>query len=340
MRRLGLPTLCLIFCLFWAAPALAAQPMLRLDLPANLDCPRTADLLTALAERFGPESLAEGRAGGGELGLSIVQFPDALELELSEGPGAPPTRRWLPFTEGSCGDMAQTITLLVDAWVRDLRDHRGGVFGALVAEPAEPTVPVASATPAASPAPAAVQPPAPATFGPGALNLWLGGGGSIGGDGSELGPEARLSADLTLYRRFGVALLASALEDTAVQDEALGGGTISTHRQTLSLAGRYSLVGDEATGLRLFVGLALQTFEAHSSDFSNTTANVEVVPGVLLSALWQQHLYKRLSAFAQLAATVGPETDFTITYQDANKVVLAVPAATFDLTAGLALRLF
>ena len=151
---------------------------------------------------------------------------------------------------------------------------------------------------------------------------------------------ARLSADLTLYRRFGVALLASALEDTAVQDEALGGGTISTHRQTLSIAGRYSLVGDEATGLRLFVGFALQTFEAHSSDFSNTTANFEVVPGVLLSALWQQHLYKRLSAFAQLAATVGPETDFTITYQDANKVVLAVPAATFDLTAGLALRLF
>jgi len=327
--RLALTTLALLL------PARAAAlPLLRVSFSAGLSCPAPGAVLEALTARFGASRIALGQPTGTELGLSLAQAPAALELDLVGEPGDPPYHRRLPLDEGSCSELAETIALLVDAWLRDLPWHGAGFLPDV---PAVEPVEAGSALATGQTAEVAVQPPFLRLAG---LELRIGGGASLGSDATGLGAEATLSADLDFSHGLGLALFASLLQNASAADPlaSSGGASISVSRQVFALAPRYAFFGREERGPRLFAGLALEAFEGHANGYSFDTSSTVFNPAGFLAFLWQERIWGRLSAYAQLSAILGPRLAFDVA--GAAQPVLALPFGWFDLSAGLSVRLF
>ena len=321
------------------APASAtAAPVLRVSLPEGLACPSPDELLQSLSRRFGADRVAAGQPSGNELGLSLAQLPDELEIDLVSKPGGAPFRRRLPAREGSCADLAETIGLLVDAWLRDLPWHGVG-FLRDVPETVRPGPPESAARPV--PVTPAVTPP----LSPGrrdALTLRLGGGASLGSDATNFGPEVTLSADVSVLGGLGAAVFATELENASATDRLSSTATasISAHRQVFALAARYAFFAQDANGPRVFAGVALQAFESRSSGYTLDPSNFELVPAGFVAGLWQLRISGNLSAYAQLSATIGPKIDFDVSLGGVPRPVLSLPPAWFDGTLGLALSFF
>ncbi len=318
----------------------AAAPVLRVSLPRGLVCPSPDELLGSLSRRFGADRIALGQPSGNELGLSLAAPPGALDLELVSKPGEPPYRRHLTLEEGSCGDLAETIGLLVDAWLRELPWHGAG-FLRDVPEVVRPGASESAVR--QGPVTSALSPASPPTRRR-SLTLRLGGGASLGSDATNLGPEGTLSADLGLLGGFGAAVFASELENASATERlsSTTTGSISARRQVFTLAARYAFAADEESGLRLFAGAAIEAFEARSSGYSVSTnsPNLQLAPAGFIAGLWQQRIWRRLSGFAQLSATIGPSVDFDVTEGGIQHHALSLPPGRFDLSVGLALRLF
>ncbi len=210
-----------------------------------------------LSLRFGADRVAPGRPSGSELGLALAQLPDALELDLVSKRGVAPYRRQLPAGEGTCAELAETIGLVVDAWLRDLPWHGVGflrdVPEAVRPGPPENVARHSPTTDAASPAEASDAGPAHQDH---AVTLRLGGGAGLGSDATNFGPEATLSADMTLFRGLGGAVFVSALQDASATDRLSSTATarISASRQVLKLAARYAFFAGDANGPRVFCG--------------------------------------------------------------------------------------
>ncbi len=316
--------------------AAGAQPLLRVSFPDGLACPDPAAVLASLTTRFGASRIAPGRASGAELSLSLISLPGALELDLMGEPGDPSLRRRLPLATGSCSDVAETIGLLVDAWLRDLPWHGAGFLPDVPAvEPAGMEMAIVS-RPAE---PLAVTRP---FLEPSGLTLRAGGAASLGSDATGFGPEASLSADLEFSHGLGLTLSIALLENSGTEERLSNGLTagISASRQVFALAPRYAFFRDAGRGPRVLAGLAVEAFEAHASGFSSDGSRAVFNPAGFLGFLWQEQIWTRVSAYAQLSAVLGPPLNLEIATPGASQPVLALPFGWFDLSLGLAVRLF
>jgi len=325
------------------APASAtAAPVLRVSLPEGLACPSPDELMKSLSQRFGADRVAAGQPSGNELGLSLAQLPDALEIDLVSKAGEAPYRRRLPSGEGSCTDLAETIGLLVDAWLRDLPWHGVGFLRDVpeVARPG-PSESAFRRGPGTQPAPLAKAKDAEAAHRRDVLTLRLGGGASLGSNATNFSPEVTLSADVALLRAWGgglgAAVFATAALENASATDRLTTATIRASRQLLTLAARYAFTPGNGNGPRVFAGLALQALESRSSGFTLDPSTFEVAPAGFVAGLWQLRITGNLSFYGQLSATIGPPIDFKISQGGVPRTVLSLPPAWFDGSIGLAL---
>jgi len=175
-HRLRSTSRALLFALLMLAPGFAtAAPPLRVAIPDGFDCPTADQLRTALAKRIDTATVAASQPPGGEASLSLTRLPESVALDLRYMPSGMVTRRVLALGQGTCADLAETIALIADGWLREL--------------PRTTATALEPAAKATSPGP----PPATATAGHTALSLRLGGGALLGNDAS-VGPEGTLAA--------------------------------------------------------------------------------------------------------------------------------------------------
>lgn len=346
-----------ILALLAAAPRARADPaLLRVLSESDTGCPSAEEVRSALATCFGASRVALGVPGPGELGLTLTAQGEVLQLELrdltdltAEAP-RPPTRRRLPLAQGTCTDVAQTIALLVDAWLRDLPWHGVGFLSeAALAVPLVLPPPIPEPPPPPNP-PAKPVPPSrdyqlPYWLGP--LTVRLSGGVGFPDDAATASSSGTLAAEVGIFERYGGGVFFSVQGDLAATDynSGIAGTQVSAHRQTFGFTGRYSLVNQDQNGLRFYAGLLLQRIGAQSTGYS-TDGNFTIVnPAGMLAVQWQQNLTHTLALFAQGAFAFAPQTQLQV-IEAPNQAsgtatnVLTIQPVWLDLSVGIAVRLF
>jgi len=257
----------------------AAAPDLRIVVPDGFDCPTAGQLRAAFAKRIGSAPFAVGQSSAGEASISLAQLPEGVALELRYQVRGPVTRRLLPLGQGTCADLAESIALIADGWLREL--------------PRSAATSLAPATEAVSPA----MPPSAnsTTAGRQALSLRLGGGALLGSD-ARVGPEGTLAVDVSIFRGLGMALFFAILEDAGARQTLADGSdaSVTVGRQTVALAARYAFAPESDSGPRVFAGLALEVLEPRASGYTLDRSSTEVVPAGFVAAVWQQRLWRHL----------------------------------------------
>jgi hypothetical protein len=310
----------LAFTLVLAAGAARAEPPpLRFELDRRVSCPSAAQLGRALDHRLGPGVASEGPPVEGSRSLRLsLESGDLLRIVLSAGPTTPPSRRTLAIHPGECRELADTVALLTEAWLRELSWTE-------LAPPEPPPAPVPPPPiPPAIPPPPPEKPPPPAQKHEPAVPLAfrLAGSGLLFFNPAPQGVQwggfgAALDVELNLGPRFGVGLEAAwdAPLFAAVGITGAGGatGSITVERASASAYGRFSFRPEEQLGVEALAGLrATHFWPSASAPYPLEGHTPFWAPGFWLAGLVDQHLGKGWSAFFELRANIGHPYSFTL----------------------------
>ncbi len=227
------------------------------------------------------------RPTGGILGVRVVTFTD------------PPfdVRREIRTREdSSCHELAETVALLVDAWLRGLPE----LAPRAVATQGEPTRNPAPAPNRAAEAPTASvkqspSPRAPAKRHPPFVGLALGGGALVG---SVSAPAMSLGIDVRISPRFGVTASGTWIGDASVFDPPFG--SVFLQRQLFELEGTMRLTHLGGFSLHVLTGPVLWHGRAESLGYPATRSADLLDPGLVAGARLEQHLIGALRLRGQL----------------------------------------
>jgi hypothetical protein len=307
----------LVLTLVLAAGAAQAEPPpLHFSLDRGVTCPSVAQLGRALDHRLGWGVASEGSPVEGARSLRLsLQEVDLLRIVLSAGPGAPPSQRTLAIHSAECRELADTVALLTEAWLREL------TWGEIAPpEPLPPPVPP-------PPVPVVIVPPPPAETKaehnePAVpLTLRLAGSGLLffnaGSPGVQFGGfGVALDLEASLGPRFGAGLEAAwdAPLFAVLGPSDSPTGSITVERASASAYGRFSFRPGQALGVDALAGLRATHLWPSSvvPHLQGTGQGPLWTPGFWLAGTVDQRLGKGWSAFLQLRANIEHSYQFEL----------------------------
>jgi hypothetical protein len=273
-----------------------ADPIAWVSAPGR-ECPSVAQLETAYA-RLGPNPHPTATPVRVEIDSSSPSI--AVRLSL---PGLPPsTTRRLEAGRDSCEEIAQTIAILVRAWIAHVPELANGPE---VSEPArQPTVESTVALGTASAGTARVEGrPISSAFSMG-LALAAGVDLLLSPDLSATAAVA-LSLELRVSPAVAVGLLGSWMGDVSIDDAPYG--SIVVQRQLLGASVAVAIPGVEGWGIRglsadVLGALALWHGNAQSYGYPTTSDSQIYEPGVMGAVRFDEKLGGPLFLRAQVSA--------------------------------------
>jgi hypothetical protein len=227
--------------------------------------------------------------------------PDTVRIQVSTTPSVFEARRDIVAGSGHCDELAQTIVLMLDAWLRDLpemaRESPTPPDSAPMAQnPSEP--PLGSPQPEGQLVAAYVVGAATETERGLGFALYFGADAYVNATATG---ALTFGADLRLSERVGVEAIASLIQALTVQDS--GYGSIAVQRQlfgALALVGLWRAPGNlpsfDALG-----GLVLWHGVAQSLGYPTSVSRELFDPGLMLGARAQQRLWERVRLQGQVA---------------------------------------
>jgi hypothetical protein len=305
-----------VLTLVLAAGAARAEPApLRFSLDRGVTCPSAAQLSHALDHRLGWGVASEGPPVEGARSLRLsLESADLLRIVLSASPGSPPSQRTLAIHPSECRELADTVALLTEAWLRELTWSEVAPLEPLPPPPPVPPMVVAPPPPVAPPPKAEKRESAvPLTLRlAGSALLFFNAGSSgtqFGGFGAALDLEAGLGP------RFGVGLEGAW---DAPLFAAVGpienSASVTVDRASASIYGRYSFRPGEDLGIDAQAGLRVThlTPSVLGPYVEGTGQGPTWAPGFWLSGLVDEKLGKGWSVFLQLRANIGNSYSFVL----------------------------
>jgi hypothetical protein len=306
LRLIGL--LSLVGLLLAPTNARAGRRSICVAEETAIDCPSLDSVKSAIDRRAHVEVTACEADTSSAVSVTLRASSEGFDLEL-RSPTVPPASRTIKSKSRDCEALADTVALIVAAWLVELPWHTDAPP---VSEP--PPTRSSSAAPPREVEPASGEPaPGPRVVGPIGepsepppihLGLELLGGAIAPLDGSRavlgIGTGGlivsfgdRLEAGLRGSFEKGLTI--------AVQPT----GAIHTSRSTASLLGRVSVFGADKSGPALLAGISLDVLSASGVGFSSDRSQTVVVPELLVGAAFNLRVSERVRLFSELSARIA-----------------------------------
>jgi hypothetical protein len=325
--------------LWFAAHAEGGGEAIHWKIAPGVSCPTRTQLQSAYTR----ESASHPAFLGTEMVVSVsVDRPsrDTLRLQLSTAPSVFQAHRDIVAGDGRCDELAQTVAILLDAWLSDLPELTRE--SEATADPPPPAPARAKPVPAAADgslvAVRAKATPQPTEHGLG-FALYAGADAFAG---STTAAAVTFGADLRLSRRVAVEATASLIQNLTIQDS--GNGSIGVRRQLFGALAAVTLYQPRPSlpSLDAVGGVVLWHGNAWSSGYPASHSRELYDPGLMLGARARQKLWGELFLQGQVAA-VGLLRSYGLEVgrPSGETVTLAVlPRLALDLSLGVGVQFF
>jgi hypothetical protein len=263
-----------------AAPAGGAP---QLFVAEGIECPSRAQLQSALDERF-----TAARLEGSERTALLELLRDStgqLTVRLSTSTARSVTEKTLDAHVGSCAELARTIALLTESWLRDL-----------AAAPEPPTTPDAGSPTKVVVIETKKVVPEQERFH--ALSLRLAGDAVVG---NEIGVGGTLAVDVSLTKRFGVGAELTVLGPLSNTDS--GGGTVTVQRQEAALLATYVLAAPASSrspAVAVLLGATILRYSARAGGYSQSGNPTGIEPGLIFGLRGTLRIFKGFFVYGEL----------------------------------------
>jgi hypothetical protein len=326
-----------------AAGAARAEPQqtLRYSLERGVTCPSSAQLNRALEHRLGPGVAFEGAPLEGTRSLRLsLEGGDLLRIVFSAGPGLPPSHRTLAIHPGECRELADTVALLAEAWLRQL------TWSEIVPSEPPPPAPPEPSTPPPRPIRKVAAPPAHEREPAFPLTLRLAGSGLLfvnaGSPGVQYGGlGGAFELEVGLGSRFGAGLEAAwdapLFAALGLQSGGTYLGSVTVDRANASAYGRLSFHPAGEVGLAVLAGLRATHLQPTAvGPFLQGSRQAPFwYPGFWLGGEVDQHLGGDWSAFLQIRANIGHSYAFRL---ESTPGGVFIPSFSLQALAGIGWR--
>jgi hypothetical protein len=265
------------------APGLSVAP--------GIECPSRSQLQRALDERFGP-----GKPGpdGGALLEVLRDDAGQLTVRLSTSSATSVAEKTFDAHVGSCAEVARTIALLTESWLRDL------------ATPPE----LPPSAPDAGPPAKEVVIETNKVMGdqerPHALTLRLAGEAVVG---NQVGVGGTVAVDVALSQRFGVGAELTVLGPVASADS--GGGTVMVQRQEAALLATYALVAPASSRsptVAALLGATVLRYAARAGGYPQSGNPTGIEPGLIFGLRGTLLIFQGFFVYGELDGHAVPKT--------------------------------
>ncbi len=322
--------------LWFAATPKAEGAAISWSVAPGVSCPTARELETAY-RREGRSSPVSPRASLVVSVLIARPSVETLDLKLSTTPAVFEAHREIVAGPDHCEALAQTIVILVDAWLRDLPE---------LARASEP--PLDSAT-VIAPAQGAVVPhfeqpaiTAEITVGE-RKSTELGFALYAGADAfvsSTTAAALTFGADLRVSQRFSVEATASLIQNLTVADSIYG--SIDVQRQLFGVVAALTVWRSSSLSLGALGGLVLWHGAAQSFGYPAPASRDLLDPGLVLGARAQQSLGGAFYLQGQAAVVALYRAyDLEVGRPSGEVVTLTtLQRLTLDLSIGVGVQIF
>jgi hypothetical protein len=315
----------------------AGTPPIAWTVDPGLTCPTEAQLESA----YRGEAASRTESSPPDLVVSVEITPSAggvVRVALAAEPLGLKAEREIDAHRNRCEDVALTVAILVDAWLRDLPETSTPLAAPETVTGGE--APMAAPLTQATEVSAVVRPsPRPSKLG---LDLRVAGGLWIA-SGAAVAPSVTVSAELDVSSLLGVALFASFQGNLSVDDAPAG--SLLLHQQLFGALATFAIPGMNRLGVRgltasVLAGVVLWHGTAQSFGYPISTSSEQLRPGLTAGGRLEQRIAGPLfldlqTSFIFLNRSLNLEID---RLGGTTATLATLPTFALDVSLGMGIK--